>query len=412
MVSRRRMTTKRPLTRSQTSTKRAKSAPRRTVKAKRPVRKAPTRRAPRSRNLGGRAAAELAAFHNPFSKVVQQPRIPDGKATHSLGTRCQSVKDLKANDVGSWDLTKNTMHIFLFPGISSSVIAFNTPVNFQSASTQDRDFFVMGYKDHAPFFVSTDTDWFRISSQAAEEEATLRNTKKIAKWRLVSSGVKISLVNNDETNDGWFEAVRINNCMANEDFMLTTMNNSNVNSLGVVTPSINFAQQMENETSLVEESSYQTGLLKDIHKYTFNLHPTTDQIEFKTLHEEYNLRNNNPDDPVTNSVGQNDIIRTNVDYHNNKVALFDNGSQRAQNFVEKMVCRDHDMIYIRVHGRATNSETDVSSQLLLHATSNYEVMYDASNDLSKYQLKGENHPQMDKHIQAKKDEGSEAMNIL
>lgn len=411
MVSRRRMTTKRPQTRSQTRTaKRSKSAPRRTVRAKRPVRKAPTRRAPRSRNLGGRAAAELAAFHNPFSKVVQQPRIPDGKATNSLGVRCQSVKDMKVGNAVSWDLAKNTTHIFLFPGISSSVIAFNTPTNFQNEDPQNRDFYVMGYKDHAPFFVGTDLQWFRNDGS---EEATLSNTKKIAKWRLVSAGLKMSLINNDETNDGWFEAVRINNCMANEDFMLTTMNNLNLNSMGAVTPSINFAQQMENETSLVEETSYQTGLLKDIHKYTFNLHPTTDQIEFKTMNEDYNLRNNIPDDPTTTAVGQNDIARYDGNLGVfNKIAYFDNGSQRAQNFVDKMVCRDHDMIYIRVHGRSTNAASDPSSQLLLHATSNYEVMYDASNDFSKFQLKGENHPQMDRHMQAKKDEGSEAMKIL
>ena len=52
------------------------------------------------------------------------------------------------------------------------------------------------------------------------EICELRNTNEIAKWRLVSSGLQMKLVNNDETNDGWFEMVRINNAMSTEDYML------------------------------------------------------------------------------------------------------------------------------------------------------------------------------------------------
>lgn len=408
MVSRRRMTTKR------------KSVPRGRAASSMPARKRPTTRSSRKkpvkkavttrrRNMAGRAAGELAAFHNPFTKLSQQPRIPDGKATSSLGVRCQSVKNFKVNHVDSNGLSADTMHIFLFPGVSSSVVVYNTPVPHISQS-QNRDFYVMGYKDHAPMYGPEGYDWWK--GDGTIHEGVMTNTKQISKWRLVSAGLKLSLINNDESNDGWFEAVRINNCMAGDDFMMTTMNNSFSSFDTAVVPSLKFAQGIKDATSLVEEQSYQTGLLKDIHKYTFNLHPTTDQIEFKTLQEKYNFNNMSPDDtPETSARGQNDIDQPSTVEGENKIAYFDSGSQRGQSYVNQMCCRDHDMIYIRVHGRSSTSANDVS-QLLLHATSNYEVMYDANNDFSKFQIKGENHPQIDKHVQAKKDEGSDAMNIL
>lgn len=69
------------------------------------------------------------------------------------------------------------------------------------------------------------------------------------------------------------------------------------------------------------------------------------------------------------------------------------------------------MIYIRVHGR--NSGTDSArSNLLAHVCSNYEVMYDNSTQLSKFQIKGENHPDMDAHFDMKKASPSAASMVL
>lgn len=376
-------------------------------KAKRTTKKVPVRKIrPNSgrKSIPQKATDELSVFHDPFSKKCQQPRIPDGKATASLGTRVQAVASRAVNHEVSNSLEADVMHVILFPGVSSNVLIFQTPkALFGGNTAQKRDFEVLGFEEHAPFRIIADglPGWPDRpgSSSGIKNNIEIRNSNQIAKWRLVSSGLQMQLVNNDETNDGWFEMVRINNAMSTEDYMLTTMNNYG-ESYSVICPSREFVQGIANATNLVQEPSYSTGLLKDINHHLFSLHPTTDNVEFKTLFEEYKLVNT-LNDPEDVTLAYNDIIVETDEMHENQIAKF-NATARARELIEKMLDMNHDMIYIRIHGRSSGGSTAASSKLLFHSVANYEVMYDSTSELSKFMIKGENHPKMDAHYQAKK----------
>jgi len=239
------------------------------------------------------------------------------------------------------------------------------------------------------------------------EEVVLTNTQQIAKWRLVSAGLSMKLINNNESNDGWWEATRLNQAMSTKDYMITTMNNDNTNDKTAVVPSLDFVKEMAASNSLVQEPSYQTGLLKDLHKHVFTTHPVTDSITFKDMYEKFRIKNN-----TTAALADNDLFVRNSSDQLNRMAYFNEGSARARDYISKNFCQDHDIVYIRIHGRTTGDvqpplAADRSS-LLFHSVGNYEVMYDSVRDLSKFQIKGENHPQMDKHYQAKKSAGTAA----
>lgn len=377
-------------------------------KAKRPAKKVPVRKIrPNSgrQRAPKKAVDELSVFHDPFSKKCQQPRIPDGKATASLGTRLQAVASRAVNHEVSNGLDADIMHVILFPGVSSNVLIFQTPkALFGGNAAQKRDFEVLGFPEHSPFRMISGglPGWPNqdVADGTQMEICELRNTNEIAKWRLVSSGLQMKLVNNDETNDGWFEMVRINNAMSTEDYMLTTMNNSGDENT-VLCPSRDFVQGIANATNLVQEPSYSTGLLKDIDQLQFSLHPTTDNVEFKTLFEEYKLANTlNNDNP---NIALNDILVNGLEMYENQMANL-NGTARTRELIEKMIDVNHDMIYIRIHGRSSAGGTVESSKLLFHSVANYEVMYDSTSEFSKYMIKGENHPQMDAHFQGKKED--------
>jgi len=373
-----------------------------------------TRKSPRSRG-SSKAAAELAVFHDPFSKACQQPRIPDGKATTSLGTRLQAVVARTVNDVASNGLDADTQHIFLFPGISSNVLIYQTPKALGNGSpSTERDFEVLGYDEHAPMELIVRDDGFEDwpspdpdadpTAGSTGEEIRIKNSQQIAKWRLVSAGLSMKLVNNDDSNDGWWEATRLNQAMSTKDYMITTMNNSNGNSKTAVVPSLDFVKEMAASNNLVQEPSYQTGLLKDLHKQVFTTHPVTDQIAFKNMYENFRLKNN-----TNSALADNDLYVRGLDDQSNRMTYFNEGSARARDFIAKNFCQEHDIVYIRVHGR-TPTEFDIGgtskkteqTKLLMHAVGNYEVMYDSVRDLSKFQIAGENSKAMDSHYQAKK----------
>lgn len=80
---------------------------------------------------------------------------------------------------------------------------------------------------------------------------------KIKEFRIVSAGLKLSLVNNSDTNNGYWEAIRVPN--------------ENIDFVGVKADLVSYCANAT--ANLIDQPSYCTGKLKDIHKYVFQLKP-------------------------------------------------------------------------------------------------------------------------------------------
>ena len=252
---------------------------------------------------------QLSVYFNPFSTRTTNPKIPDGKCHLSSGLRLQAVKEFTNDATG-------TMDFLMIPGLKTGVLAVNT-----TDATGN-----MNYTNHADMAGATDL------VQAGVNES------QINKWRVVSQGLKVTLVNNSDENDGWFEAIRVS--VTNNSTAFSQDGNGNYIPTGGALPGID-----ETSSSLPEHPSYTTGKLRDIHRHLFQLKPHTDDHDFVTL-------------PSTIPQAEWEVGA--------KSPILDDSL---------------DAIYVRIHGRA-GAETP--TRVMLHIVSNQEVVFDEGNAMSRF----------------------------
>jgi len=286
----------------------------------------PSRRYRKKRYVTTKTPSSLIAMKNPFSGTNTSPKIPDGKAYDSAGLRLMTSKTITT-------LSEGEIWIMFFPGINNGIWIHHKGDNVEETSP---------YPQH--FVVTKSGDFF----QQSENEC-------IAKWRLVSQALKISLINNDEMNDGWWESIRamISGHQLRE-FGLINQNGKFIVGPGTA-PAGNTTDPMPgldmSTLNMVEHPTYSTGKLKDIEKVTFQLKPTGKDHDFINC----------------DLVWKDDGTSPNT-------AIMDT------NF---------DCIFIKIFGRRA-ADGNKPSNLLLHAVSNQEVIYDEGAILSRHHTKGEN----------------------
>lgn len=270
--------------------------------------------------LKGRSsrAALLSVCANPFSTRTIHAKIPDGKTHLSSGQRLQRVAALPPAPIQPTGL----MEILFFPGINNCISILqqqnanpNLAVNAHIGST------------HA-----------RINANGDQVDDSLT----ICSWRTVSAGLRLSLVNNADANEGWFQACRINLC-AGDGFQIDA-NGDDSFVTGIA--NINQMAQTEgfNAQNLALSPSFVSGKLRDIHKYTFKLKTNTDDHAFTNL------------------------LATGNDPSN-------------------LIDLSQDAILIRIHGNAT-------SRLMIHYVHNQELIYDEDTALYRASTRSFHDPQL------------------
>lgn len=228
---------------------------------------------------------------NPFNSTVLNPKINDGLTPYSSGVRCQYAGEYSCFGAGA------PMIVYLYPGITAGMTVYRS--NQPSYGT------VGHYPNHVGF---------KLQSDPVKLDQELPTY--LTNWRLVSQALRLSLVNNCEANDGWFEAIRIDTDQqefANWDHVPTGVpSNAAFGVVGAQTvvplqtsqeldqvsapttppgAAINTGSQevnlpgcrLANIPSFATHPTYTTGKLKDLHKYVFQLRPTKRQHEFGAL---------------------------------------------------------------------------------------------------------------------------------
>lgn len=256
-----------------------------------------------SYNVDG-AYKQLQVYAQPFSTLTSNPKIPDGKCGYSAGLRIQAVKECTSASDG-------IIHIMMYPGANAGFYTF-------SPNGPDPSEKRIGKYDN---FMDYATN-FTINT--SEE-----------KWRLVSQAMKITMINNSDENDGWFETIRIP--MSYDDFQVTTP-------VGPKLDEAQFLGAVGLNTNLVENSTYVSGKLRDIHRYIFQLNPCANSHDFTQ--------------PSAYRSGATEL----------NVASLDDS---------------FDCIYVRVHGRKAFADSQ-GTRLMIHNVSNHEVVYDAPDPMSRF----------------------------
>lgn len=181
----------------------------------------------------GGESGYLNILVNPFSTSTMAPKLLDGKVTRTSGIRLRSTGELSC-------YTSGPSMIALIPGLSNSV-CWNIDGSTVVAPG--------AFGGH----VGTTTD-----------------RALVQKCRLVSVGLRLTLINNADQNDGYWEAARIPVSAA--DF---TVNSTT----GLAT----FGFISDETKNLSQYQTYQTGKIRDLHRIQFDLASQSTEHDFNLV---------------------------------------------------------------------------------------------------------------------------------
>lgn len=246
-------------------------------------------------------AAQVAILTDPFS-LISQPKLWDGKKQSSSGIRLRATGELTLSQTGP-------TYLCLVPG-HSTALAWQT-----DPSTA---YYNSPFKGH----LATTVD---------------RNNVKLA--RIVSSGMRLTMINNSDQNEGYWEAARIS--VQPSDF-----------DIDVVTGALRYKPIRPTDPLLAStgltgsnpipdiilsnHQTYQTGKLRDIEKLQFKLNSVDNEHDFAPIFE-----------PPTSDM-----------------------------FLDQ----SFDIILLKLHGRQQNTG---ATQLMYDAVSNQEVIYVEDTSLAR-----------------------------
>nr|UOF81136.1 capsid protein [Cressdnaviricota sp.] len=266
------------------------------------------------------ARRQLTLYRNPFSIATNDPKIPDGKASLSCGQRFQCIKNAELPTDGS------PLLIILYPGFGGGL--------YLDDGTSTQHCTLTG--DHG--------SWDYASSKYTQHAGV----HGISHWRMVSQGVKITLLNNADENDGYFETARITVNRDPKYWYFDFKDGETTGPNTMLPTSQHFDVELD---KLVEHPTYRTGKLRDIHKFQFVNSPEVGEHDFIDVNDEYSKE-------VGVSLNSSDIPLVNANLDNT-----------------------WDMVLILLHGRSSVSSP---SRTLFHYVQNQEVVYENNSDFARF----------------------------
>ena len=258
-------------------------------------------------------AAQVAILTDPFS-LVSQPKLWDGKKQSSSGIRLRTTGEITLDQAGP-------TYLCLVPGHS-------TCLSWQTAPA---------------------TDYFNTPFKGHLGTAVDRTNVKLA--RIVSAGLRLTMINNSDQNEGYWEAARIS--VQPSDFTVDTVTGAlRYKAIEPVDPTlVGTGLAGSNPVPniiLSNHATYQSGKLRDLENFQFKLNSVDNEHEFTPIFE-----------PPTSDM------------------FLDQG---------------HDMILIKLHGRQQNTGP---TQLMYDAVSNQEIIYLEDTSLARLMTANEKVPHYD-----------------
>lgn len=198
----------------------------------------------------------LAVMRNAFSSATTAAKIPDGSCALSVASRYSISQQLTS--------TAGEFYVCLYPGFFSGLSTISSTSSLSNPA------------DIPPFYhVFNVTNRTPDVGAAAVGAAMTLGPNFPSQWRVVSQGLRLSLINNSSDNDGWFEAIRINPAYNPDEFVRTPLgyfiNPVTINH-GAMTVLDAAANQPRIHPDWSMNPTYIAGKLRDISKHTFLLH--------------------------------------------------------------------------------------------------------------------------------------------
>jgi len=220
-------------------------------------------------NTAGWMRAYMETLINPFSTVLKSPKILDGELKNTAALKLRATGEIVCN-------TNGNTNIILFPGLTNVICYSSNPIGNENATDQSGS-------DH----ISIDGTLFtkHLSTTADQQSVVLA--------RLTGAGVRFFLTNSAEEDDGYWEACRLTN-IKNASSVYSALD-----STGTLT-GLKVQKALAVDYDLANNSTYQFGQLRDIHKYVFKLNSEDNEHKYTPV--------NGLDSTSLSNVGEWDII--------------------------------------------------------------------------------------------------------
>lgn len=292
---------------------------------------------------------QLHMVHNPFSSATSQPKLPDGKVNKSLGFSTQSVEEISGT---------GEVEILLFPGLNAMAVIKGS--NQATLGTRI---------NYIPKFQGSNTVDWSAANLVTPTGFNVRSTDNYAMWRVVSAGMQLKLLNPVDEDDGWWEACRVTAELDNDDWNLFTVNNSaDILNNGCFVPVGQLSTGI-NIVNIVNEPSYSTGLLRDLHRVQFELHTQKDFHDFIQMRDDVRI----PTEAIEAVDGTNYYMS------------FNSGYPEVQDLIKQYTDQNMDMVYVKLH---CNNVT--GSRFHMNLVMNQEIVFDPSQRESRFQTRCHN----------------------
>jgi hypothetical protein len=284
--------------------------------------------------------SSYAIMRNPFSTANNNPKIHDGKTSLSSGQKFQALEPFTIpGDTG-------IATIVIFPAFAGGCCIY-TGTGFSggtSLSIQDM---------HGVWAADTTANTLTIANG------------EVAMWRQVSQGLKITLTNNADENDGWFETARLTVSRKSSDWVIAEQNSVDP-ALGILNGETGSIRPYATNNSvfgvdlgkLVEHPTYRTGKLRDIHKHLFINRSVMNEHEFRRVRGQHS---------ALTLLGAGDGSAD---------------SDRFHDFLDENIDDSFGVLVVRCHGRNTNE--GALTDLLLHYCTNQEIVYENGTPLARF----------------------------
>jgi hypothetical protein len=357
-------------------------------------------------------AAHLAVQRNPFSTATTTAKVCDGLVSASVAERCQFsfiVKcpsdtatillhpsytgpvhvrnsDLVQTQTSAAGVTPVTYTTTLSPVLnyhfntpdhcyrqtwsSTDANAANLPALLTSTATTE----IQGVQ-----YAETEMNFVAATGGTAAPDSTnesanantkilrmQRNAFSPDRFRVVSSGMRLTAINNAEANNGWFEAIRITPSYEPSEF-LTYKTSDGDGTTAKITyafapdPLEFMSGVMSSTSNWANYPGYVTGKLRDIGKHMFYLQTVGDR-SFKLLDQDFEVKGGS----------------MTADFTRNVVQLRDSPGP-MQSYDTSFDC-----VLVRIHSLPATTIAN-QTQVHCHTVINYEAMYDPVSPLSRFQ---------------------------
>lgn len=283
------------------------------------------------------AYKQAQIYRYPFSNQTTIPKIPDGLAQHSVGVSFNHVHALAG-------LSPNCT-IILFPGMNNWLHTVNNDASTSNAGHTLLNYFLSraGTEPNYTYQI--------FQGQPGTNDFTGTESFDYEKWRLVSAGLRIKCINNDQENEGHWEAIRIP-MTDHRGRMPVVAAGGNRGQVRPANPLINVATA---HTSYQINSTYQMGKIKDLGKYEARLKPMTNNHVFKSMVKAQGA--------VLTDFATNMYPADGMEFHND--------------LTDSFIDDNWDAIAIRIHGVA-------NTRIILQSRANYELIPRVNTPISSF----------------------------